>query len=667
VRFLGEPVAFVVAETLAQAHDAVELITVDYTPLPSVMEFEDALACDAEQIWGDAPGNITFDHDAGDEAATEAAFAKAHHVTRLPLINNRVVIAFMEPRSAVASYDATNARLTLQAGCQAAHNLRGALATVLGIEETALHVIVPDTGGGFGARNGIYPEFVLTLVAARRLGRNVKWTATRSEAFLTDFQARDHMFTGELALDEKGHFLGLRVRADWRHGAYIASRSVWVMAHFLAQVMGGGYRMPTAYLNQRGVVTNTAPMGAYRGIGRLEINYVLERLIYQAAHETGIDPLTLRQRNLLSDTDLPWTMPGGALITTGEFSNNLARAVELADWHGAPERAKAAGTMGRLHGIGMGMYAENDGSTQTEFAEIAVNPAGRITAYLGTQDFGMGHKTMYSQILSEKLGVDFDDIDVVFGDSDRVKRGAGSHGSRSARMGGTAAVMGADKVIAKAKETAAEMLEAAIDDITFADGSFTIAGTDRTVTLFEVAGKIEAAGEKLVEDADFNVTADTITNGVHICELTVDPNDGTIQLENYSVVADVGRMINPMIVHGQLHGGVTQGISQALWERVVYDPDNGQTLTGSLMDYCLPRADNLPNFNIVCNEVAELDNPIGAKGAGESATTGAPAAVMNALANALQNVGAKAVDMPATPEKVWQALRAAGAAGRSPS
>ena len=667
VRFLGEPVAFVVAETLAQAQDAAERIIVDYTPLPSVMEFEDALAPKAEQIWADAPGNISFDHDVGDEAATEAAFAKAHHVARLPLINNRVVIAFMEPRSAIASYDAASERLTLQAGCQAAHNLRAALTSILDIEQDRLHVIVPDTGGGFGARNGVYPEFVLTLVAARRLGRDVKWTATRSEAFLTDFQARDHIFHGELALDKEGHFLGLRVRADWRHGAYIASRSVWVMAHFLAQVMGGGYRMPTAYLNQRGVVTNTAPMGAYRGIGRLEINYVLERLIDQAGHEMNIDPLTLRQRNLLNDGDLPWTMPGGAVVTTGEFTANLARAVELADWHGAPARAKAAQAQGRLHGIGMGMYAENDGSTPTEFAEIAVGAAGRVTAYLGTQDFGMGHATMYSQILSEKLGVDFDAIDVVFGDSDLVKRGAGSHGSRSARMGGTAAAMGADKVIATARETAADMLEAAADDITFEDGSFTIAGTDRTVTLFEVAAKIEAAGEKLAGDADFDVAGETISNGVHICELTVDPDDGSIRLENYSVVADVGRMVNPMIVHGQLHGGVTQGIGQALWERVVYDPDNGQTLTGSLMDYCLPRADNLPNFNIECNEVAELDNPIGAKGAGESATTAAPAAVMNALANALQSVGAAAVDMPATPEKVWQSLRTAGAAVRNSS
>lgn len=660
VRYLGEPVAFIVAATLHQAQDAAELIAVDYRPLDPIMEIEAALAPGAEQIWPDAPGNVSFDWATGDEAATEAAFAAAHHVARLRLINNRVVINFMEPRAAIASCDPDSGRLTLRAGCQAAHNMRDSLVGLLGIKTEDLRVIVPDTGGGFGARASVYPEFLLALVAARRLGRPVKWTASRAEAFLSDQQARDHIFQGELALDGDGRFLGLRVAADWRHGAYFMGRGIWVMAHYLSQVLGGGYRMPAGFMSLRGVVTNTTPQGAYRGIGRLEANYVLERLIDTAAAGMQLDAIDLRRRNLLGPGDLPWRTPGGALITSGEFMDNLDRAVEIAGWQGAPARREEAEAQGRLHGIGLAMYAENDGSTPTEFAEVAVGGGGRVTVMVGTQDFGMGHGTIYGQILSEKLGLDLDDIEVVFGDTDRVKRGSGTHGSRSTRMGGTAVVMGAEKVILRARQEAAEMLEAATADIDFADGRFTIAGTDRAVTLYQVAAHMEESGGSLAEEADFNAGAEVIANGVHVCELTIAPDDGTIRLENYSVVADVGRIVNPIIVHGQLHGGVTQGIGQALFEEVIYDPDSGQTLNGSLMDYRLPRAADLPAFNLHFNEVAEADNPIGAKGAGESATTGAPAAVMNALADALRRAGAQPIEMPATPEKVWRALRAAG-------
>ncbi len=659
VRYTGEPVAFVVADTIEKAQDAAELIAVDYVPLPAVMEIEDALDPAAEQVWPDAPGNITFDWATGDAVATDAAFADAAHISRLRLDNNRVVINFMEPRAAVADWDADSGRFTLQAGCQSAHGMRAGLATALGIEEDRVHVVVPDTGGGFGARGSVYPEFILALVAARRLQRPVKWTESRSEAFLSDNQARDHVFEGELALDGDGRFLAIRVRGDWRHGAYLGSRGMWIMTHYLSQVLGGAYRIPSGNLVLRGVVSNTTPQGAFRGIGRLEANYVLERLIDQAAVETGADPIALRRQNLLGADDMPWRMAGGARITSGAFGENLDRALEIADWQGVADRCAAAEAAGRLHGAGVAMYTENDGSTPTEFAEIAVGGDGKITALVGTQDFGMGHATMYSQILSEKLGVDFQDIDVVFGDSDRVLRGSGSHGSRSARMGGTAAVMGADKVIARATDEAADMLEAAVGDIGFADGRFTIVGTDRSVTLFEVAARIEAAGDRLAEEADFNAEGEVIANGVHVCELTIDPADGTVRLENYSIVADVGRIVNPIIVLGQIHGGVAQGIGQALLERVVYDRESGQTLTGSLMDYCLPKADDLPNFRVVFNEIVEQDNPVGAKGAGESGTTGAPAALMNALTDALRRAGADPVDMPATSEKVWYALRQA--------
>lgn len=658
VRYLGEPVAFVVAETADQARDAAELVAVDYDPLPAVMEIADALAPDAPEIWPDAPDNISFEWDTGDRVATDAAFAAAAHISRLRVVNNRVVIAFMEPRGALGSVSAAG-RLTLEAGCQSAHGMRAGLARVLGVEETDLHVQVPDTGGGFGARNGVYPEFVLALVAARRLGRPVKWTARRDEAFLTDNQARDHVFDAELALDREGRFLGLRVRGDWRHGAYFANRSIWVMTHYLSQVMGGPYRLSTAFMALRGVVSNTTPQAAYRGIGRLEINYVLERLIDQAARELGIGRLELRRRNLVGAEEFPWRMPGGAIVTSGDFSANLDHAAKICDWAGAAARRDAAEALGRLYGIGLAMYAENDGSTPTEFAGVSVSGDGRVTMTVGTQDFGMGHATMYSQILSDRLGVPFDEVDVVFGDSDRVRRGMGTHGSRSARMGGTAAWMGADRIIERARDVASEMLEAAAGDVEFADGRFTIVGTDRSVALYEVAAETEARGDVLLEEADFNAGSEAISNGAHVCEVTIDPETGHVWIESYAIVADVGRIVNPIIVHGQVHGGAAQGIGQALLEQVAYDRRSGQTLTGSFMDYCLPRADDLAGFHIAFNEVAERDNPLGVKGAGESGTTGAPAAVMNAIADALCRVGADPVDMPATPEKIWRALHAA--------
>ena len=658
VRFVGEPVAFVVADTVEHAQDAAELITVDYVELPAVMEIEDALNPEAEQIWPDAPGNVTFDWETGDGAATDAAFEAAAHICRLRLENNRVVINFMEPRAAVADWDPDTGRYILHVGCQSGHGMRAGLATVLGIEEDRLHVIVPDTGGGFGARGAVYPEFVLALFAARRLQRPVKWTESRSEAFLTDTQARDHVFQGELALDGDGNFLALRVQGDWRHGAYMGNRGMWIMTHYLTQVLGGPYRIPAGHLVLRGIASNTTPLGALRGIGRLESNYMLERLIDQAAAKIRADPVVLRRLNLIGPDDMPWTMVGGGVVTSGAFAENLDRALALADPRGIALRRAGAASEGRLHGVGVALYVENDGSVPTEFAEIAVGGDGTVTAMVGTQDFGMGHATMYSQILSERLGIPFEDIKVVYGDTDRVRRGMGSYGSRSARMGGSAAVLGADKVIARGREIAADLLEAASSDMEFEKGRFTIAGTDRSVSLADVAGHAERVGDPLSEEADFDVTGEVIANGVHVCEVTIDPADGRVSLERYTLVADVGRIVNPIIVEGQMHGGVVQGIGQALMERVAYDRDSGQTLTGSFMDYNIPKALDLPNFQVAFNEVVEQDNPVGVKGAGESATTGAPATVMNAIADALRRAGAPPVDMPATPERIWRILRA---------
>ena len=596
--------------------------------------------------------------------AVEAAFARAAHVTRVEVVNNRIAPVFMEPRSAVAEYDPGTSRWTLRVGCQSAHGMRAVLVHVMGIGPERLRVVVPDTGGGFGARGGVYPEYPLLLVAARRLGRPVKWTAERTEAFLTDHQARDHVLRGELALDGDGRFTAMRARVDWRHGAYLTSRNVWVMVHYLPPTLGGPYRIPCGHAAIRGVFSHTTPLAAFRGIGRIEANYLTESLIEAAARETGIDRIELRRRNLVGPGEFPWTTPGGAVVTSGEFRRNLDRALALADWNGFPARRAASQARGELRGFGVAAYVENDGSTPTEFAEVQATGDGRVIVCAGTQDFGMGHATVFSQVAAETLGVPFDSIEVVFGDTDRVMRGAGSHGSRSARVGGGAVVASARKVVEEGRPLAARMLEAAAADVTYAAGRFTVAGTDRGVGLFEVAAFAEKTNGRLAAEADFATAGDVHANGWHACEVTVDPDDGTVRLERHAIVADVGRAINPLIVHGQMHGGAAQGVGQALMEHVVFEADSGQPLSASFMDYAIPRADDLPLLAVELNEVVEPDNPLGVKGAGENATTGAPAAVMNALRDALQSAGADGVDMPATREQVWRALRRAGAAAR---
>jgi carbon-monoxide dehydrogenase large subunit len=656
-RYAGEPVAFVVAETAAGARDAAERVTVDYEPLEAVIDLAGAL--EGPALWDEAPRNVSFQWSRGDAAAVDAAFARAAHVSRVAVVNNRITPLFMEPRSAVAEHDAAAGRWTLRLGCQGAHGMRAILCHVMGIGPERLRVIVPDTGGGFGARGGVYAEYPLLLVASRRLGRPVKWTADRSESFRSDYQARDHILRGDLALDERGRFIAMRVAADWRHGAYFTSRNVWVMVHYFPPTLGGPYRIPLAHVSLRGVFSNTTPLAAYRGIGRLEANYLTESLVEAAARETGIDRIDLRRRNLVDAPELPWTTPGGAVLTSGAFAPILARALELADWRRFSQRQETSHASGRLRGIGCAMYVENDGSTPTEFAEVEATQAGRVVVRVGTQDFGMSHATMYSQIAADALGVPFDAVDVVFGDTDQVERGGGSHGSRSARMGGGAVVGSARKVVEGGREIAARLLEAAVADVVYEQGRFSVIGTDRGVGLFEVAAAASKAGDRLAAQTDFVTAGDAHANGCHVCEVSVDPDAGTLTLERHVIVADVGRAINPLVVDGQLHGGAAQGLGQALMEHVALDAASGQLLSGSLMDYAIPRADELPVPIVELHEIEEPDNPLGVKGAGENATTGAPAAVMNAIRDALWSAGVDGVDMPATAEQVWRALRAA--------
>src|SRR5262245_4962021 len=656
VRYAGQPVAFVVAESVSQAADAAEKIVIDYEPLAATVGIEEALAPGAPLVWDGRSSNVSFHWERGDRNAVEAAFARAVHGARVEGANDRVDPVLMEPRSAVAEYDPTSSRWTLQVLCQSAHGMRAVLVHVMGIEPERLRVVVPDTGGGFGARNGVYSEYPLLLVAARRLGHPVKWTSSRAEAFIADHQARDHVLRGELALDGDGHFTAMRVSADWRHGAYFTSRNVWVMVHYLPPTLGGPYRIPCGHVAIRGVFSHTTPLAAFRGIGRIEANYLTESLIEAAARKTGIEPIELRRRNLVAPDAFPWTTPGGAVVTSGPFRDNLDRALELADWRSFTARRAESAAHGMLRGFGLAMYVENDGSTPTEFAEVQATADGRVVVAVGTQDFGMGHDTVYSQIAAETLGVPFDRVDVVFGDTDRVARGAGSHGSRSARVGGGAVVVGARKLIEDGRALAAQMLEAAAADVTYAAGRFTVAGTDRGVGLFEVAAFAEGTRGRLAAGADFVTAGDAHANGCHACEVLVNPDDGTVRIERHVVVADVGRAINPLIVHGQMHGGAAQGIGQALMEHVRFEAGTGQPLTGSFMEYVVPRADDLPPLTVDLNELSEPDNPLGVKGAGENATTGAPAAVMNALRDALHSAGGADVDMPATPERVWRAL-----------
>ena len=659
-RYPGEPVAMVVAETEAQALDAAEAVVVEYEPLPSVTTYEQARAPESP-VWEDNPRNVTFDREQGDREATEAAFAAAAHVVEVTLVNNRVTPVFLEPRSAIASYDATNETWTLTLGCQTAHGMRGILAAMLGIEPERLHVLVPDMGGGFGARGTPYPEFALLLAAARLTGRTIGWTATRAESFLTDAQSRDHRLHGSLAVDAQGRFTAIRALIEWRHGAYVSPRGFATMTDYLIPTIGASYRIPVGYVEMRGYPSNTTPQAAYRGIGRVESNYLTESLVDAASVATGIDGIELRRRNIVGLQEMPWTAPGGFVYHDADLRANLDRAVEAVDMAGFAARRAASAERGRLRGIAATPYVENDGGAPAEYAKVEAHADGTVTVFAGTQNFGMGHETVYAQIAADRLGIDFDAIRFVDGDTARVKEGFGSHGSRSTRIGGTACVMGADLMVERGRTLAGEMLEAPGADIGYDAGVFGVEGTNRSVTLAEVARFAAERGEALSGERRFTTERGSLGNGAAACEIEIDPETGAVDIVRYVIVCDTGRTINPTLAEGQLHGGAAQGIGQAALEQVVYDPETGQNLTGSFMDYAIPRADDLPALEVVLTEVAETDNPLGVKGIAEGPTTGAPPAVMGAVRDALSTVGTTTIDMPVTPESVWRAIRAARA------
>jgi carbon-monoxide dehydrogenase large subunit len=669
VRHVGDPVAFIVAETREAARDAAEAVLVDYETLPAVTDLATATQPGQPQVWDTIANNTVFDWETGDKAATEKLFAQAAHVTKLTVVNNRVVVSSMEGRAALAEYDAATQRFTLHAGTQGSWAVKDMLAdSTFKIPKEKIRVVTHDVGGGFGMKLFLYAEYALCMMAARRLGRPVRWTSERTEAFLSDTQGRDNITTGELALDKDGRFLALRSRNIAGMGAYLSNFAPFIPTAAGTKVLASVYGFQAIYVNVLGVVTNTVSVDAYRGAGRPESNYLVERLIDAAAREIGIDRIELRRRNMVPASAMPHTTPVGQKYDSGEFAMVLDEALKRIDWAGFPARQAEAVRRGKRRGIGLAYYLEATGGAPNERAEVRFAKDGMVEVLVGTQSTGQGHETAYAMITANELGVPVEKVRIIQGDSDEIPSGGGTGGARSLYSEGTALLATTATVIERGKQAAGEVLEASPSDIEFAGGRFTISGTDRAVGILELAqGQRERAAQgESVTTLDAAEVADipvhTFPNGCHAAEVEVDPDTGLITVARYIVVDDVGHALNPLIVRGQVHGGVAQGIGQAVHERTAYDPDSGQLLSASFMDYALPRAGDLPDIEVELVSVPCLTNPLGVKGAGEAGAVGSPPALMNALVDALSPAGVTQLDMPATPEVVWKALETARAA-----
>ena len=656
VRYVGEPVAAVVAETVQQALSAAELVDVSYRPIDAVIDIASALAEDAPSLWPELAGNRSCHLQDGDPGAIDDALAGAAHVVELEVDYPRVIIAFMEPRGVLASFDETQERYTLTAGCQSAHRLRDVLAMVFDVADEKVRVVVPDVGGGFGARSNVYPEYVCALFAARALGRQVRWQASRSEAFLSDSQARSQHLRATLGLDQDGRITALRVAATWWHGGYLAPRAIYVLANWMGPMICGTYRVPRHHFSFEGVFTNTAPIGAYRGVARSEAIYATERLMDQAARQIGMDRVAFRRRNMIAPDETAGATSTGQVYGPVDFVRSLDIGLEAVGWDGFAERRAEAEGRGRLRGIGIAPFVLSAGGVPDEYAEVHADGAGGITVRAGTQDFGMGHETVFAQVLADAFGVAPERVSLVQGDTDLVPTGAGGQGSRCMRIGGAAIAMAADAAIEKGRALAEDLLEADMADIAFDAPRFVVRGTDRSVDLQDVAKHAEDRGRPLSADWTFKTEVPSFPSGCHLCEIEVDPDTGSLSVLQFVCVVDPGRVINPLIAEGQVHGGVAQGIGEAALECVVYDRSSGQLSSGSFMDYAMPRADDLPDITALFNATPGEDNPLGVKGIGEAGTVGAPAAVVNAALDALAQRGVTAIDMPLTPERVWRAL-----------
>jgi len=660
VRYVGEPVAIVVAETLSQAVDAAERLQVRYETLPSVTRSENALAPGAALVWPQHGSNLCVDTEAGDKDRTEAAFAQAAYVVTLETTINRVTGVPMELRAALGAYDPVADKFTIYTSAGGGViRQRDDIAGALGVSKEAVRVVSGDVGGNFGIRNNTCPEFVLVAWAAKRVGRPVKWICDRGDAFLSDFHGRDLMSEAELALDQDGNFLALRATSTSNLGA--SAISFVPLAKGIA-VSSSVYRIPVSFMRGRGVVTNTTPTSAYRSAGRPEVMFVLERLIDLACRRYGFDRLELRRRNLVSPEAMPYRNPLGLVYDSGDYPASLQRAAEVADWAGFAERRAEARQRGRCRGIGIAMSIELNTGAPRERAELTIDPSGTIELVLGTMSAGQGHETSFAQIISEWLGVEPEQVRLVTGDTDRVQAGGGSASARSMRLGSWVTAKAADEVVEKGRRIAAALLEVADADIDFDRGRFVIKGTDRSVGLFDAAaaaldGDVPAdLCGPLIGVSDQVMSIPSYAYTAAVCEVDIDPETGTVEIASYTSIDDCGRAVNPMLIHGQSHGGIAQGIGQALAEHCVYDPGSGQLLSASLMDYAVPRADDLPSFKTEISEVPSTTNPLGMRGGSEGGITPGLAAIANAIVDALSEFGVEHIELPATPERIWRAI-----------
>ena len=680
VRHVGDPVVMVIAETRAQAREAAQLVEIDYDPLPGVAHLVDAVAQGAPQVWDEAPGNVCYDWHLGDAGATDAAFQRAKRVVSIDLTNNRLIPNAMEPRSAIGHFDSANDNYTLYTTSQNPHLIRLLLgAFTLKVPEHKLRVVAPDVGGGFGSKIYHYAEELLVLWASRRIGRPVKWTSDRNEAFMSDAHGRDHVSHAELALDEDDRFIGLKVRTLANMGAYLSTFAPAIPTYLYGTLLSGPYAIPAIYVEVKAVFTHTVAVDAYRGAGRPEAAYLLERLVEKAAREGGVDRVELRRKNFIKPEQFPYQTAVALQYDTGNYHATLDIALEKIDYNGFEARRKQSAARGKLRGLGISTYIEACGLAPSavagalgaraglyEAATVRVNPTGNVVVFTGTHSHGQGHETTFAQLVVEKLGVPIESVEVVHGDTDRIPFGMGTYGSRSACVGGSAIYRAMDKIIEKGKKIAAHMLEAKLGDIEFKDGSFRVAGTDRSKAFGEVAFSayvphnypLETLEPGLEETAFYDPGNFTFPGGTHLAEVEIDPETGVVEVVDVAIADDVGTIINPMIVDGQAHGGLAQGIGQALWEECLYDAD-GQLLTGSYMNYVMPRAADLPMFKVGNHVTPCTHNPIGVKGVGETGAIGIPPAIINAVLDALEPLGVKHIEMPATPEKVWRAIQEA--------
>ena len=674
VRYVGDHVAIVIADTLAEARDAAELVNVDYEVLPANVDTDKADADSTPQIHDDVPNNMSYDWELGDKSATDEAIGNAAHVTTLDIINNRLIPNAIEPRAAVGEYDPANESYTLYTTSQNPHVARLVLSAFIQVApEHKLRVVAPDVGGGFGSKIFIYAEETVVTWVSKKIGRPVKWTADRSESFLSDAHGRDHVTKAELALDKDGKFTALRVSTKASMGAYMSTFASCVPTYLYGTLLAGQYTTPAIYVEVKALFTNTAPVDAYRGAGRPEATYLIERLVEAAARETGVDPAELRRRNFIPPDAFPYETPVVFAYDSGSYEVVMDKACELADYKGFAARKDEAKKRGKLRGIGFSSYIEACGIAPSaavgslgagvglwEGAQVRFNPTGSVTVFTGSHSHGQGHETTFAQVVADKLGVPFETVEVVHGDTDKGPFGMGTYGSRSIAVGGSAIITACEKIIEKGKKIAAHTLEASESDIEFDGGTYSVAGTDRQMSMGEVAFSAyvphnypEGLEPGLDESGFYDPVNFTFPAGTQICEVEIDPDTGIVEIVNFSAVDDVGNVINPTIVEGQVHGGVTQGIGQALLENCVYDKASGQLVSGSYNDYTMPRADDVPTFQIDLHETACPHNPLGVKGCGEVGAIASPPAVINAVTDA---IGTENIDMPASPQNVWQAL-----------